>query len=73
MPKNLKKIADLDSKTGNDNQDIKIGDWVEHNRFGKGQIIDLEGKGSNKKALIRFENGGEKRLLLKFAKLKNLK
>ena len=73
MPKNLKKIADLDSKTGNDNQDIKIGDWVEHSRFGKGQIIDLEGKGSNKKALIRFENGGEKRLLLKFAKLKNLK
>ena len=70
MPKNLKKIADLDSKTGNDNQDIKIGDWVEHSRFGKGQVIDLEGKGSNKKALIRFEKNGEKKLLLKFAKLK---
>ena len=73
MPKNLKKITDLDPKTGNDNQNIKIGDWVEHSRFGKGQITDLEGKGSNKKALIKFNNGSEKRLLLKFAKLKKLK
>ncbi len=73
MPKNLKKISELKQDNGNENPNVKIGDWVEHSRFGKGQIIDLEGKGSNRKALIKFEKSGNKKLLLKFAKLKSVK
>ena len=72
LPKNLKKISDLGAGSTTDYPDIKIGDWVEHSRFGKGQIVNMEGRGSNKKARIKFEVGGEKNLLLKFAKLKKL-
>jgi DNA helicase-2/ATP-dependent DNA helicase PcrA len=40
-----------------------------HERFGKGQVLNLEGAGADKKAEIKFEVGGIKKLLLRFAKL----
>ena len=43
---------------------------VEHQRFGRGKIIDLEGIMPEMKAKVFFANAGEKQLLLKFAKLK---
>ena len=46
-----------------------IGNVVMHERFGKGQILNLEGVGADKKAEIKFEVGGIKKLLLRFAKL----
>jgi DNA helicase-2/ATP-dependent DNA helicase PcrA len=69
IPKKLKKIADLGTDSGDVNVNIKIGDIVSHARFGKGQVINMEGAGSNKKAVIKFEESGTKKLLLKFAKL----
>ncbi|WP_281239680.1 ATP-dependent helicase [Flavobacterium praedii] len=45
------------------------GNIVMHERFGKGQVIGLEGVGADKKAEIKFEVGGLKKLLLRFAKL----
>jgi len=72
MPKNLKKITDLGAGSGQENISIKIGQLVEHSRFGRGQVMNIEGQGSNKKATIKFEGTGEKKLLLKFAKLKIL-
>jgi DNA helicase-2/ATP-dependent DNA helicase PcrA len=45
------------------------GNIVMHERFGKGQVINLEGVGADKKAEIKFEVGGIKKLLLRFAKL----
>jgi len=45
---------------------------VEHNKFGKGKVIGVEGAGSSKKAAIFFKNVGQKQLLLKYAKLKIL-
>ena len=50
--------------------EINIGNFVEHNRFGTGEIVALEGKGPNKKAEIKFGTVGKKKLLLQFAKLK---
>ncbi|MCD8445379.1 ATP-dependent helicase [Tenacibaculum finnmarkense] len=50
--------------------EINIGNFVEHNRFGTGEVIALEGKGPNKKAEIKFGTVGKKKLLLQFAKLK---
>jgi DNA helicase-2/ATP-dependent DNA helicase PcrA len=44
--------------------------FVEHQRFGRGKIVDLEGAMPEKKAKVFFANAGEKQLLLKFAKLK---
>jgi DNA helicase-2/ATP-dependent DNA helicase PcrA len=51
-----------------DNQ-LVVGNVVMHERFGKGQILNLEGAGADKKAEIKFEVGGIKKLLLRFAKL----
>jgi DNA helicase-2/ATP-dependent DNA helicase PcrA len=45
---------------------------VKHTRFGKGEVLKIEGVGQDKKAEIRFENGGIKKLLLRFAKLELL-
>jgi len=43
---------------------------IEHERFGQGEIVRLEGSNENAKAVIRFDNVGEKTLLLKFARIK---
>jgi len=48
------------------------GTVVEHMRFGKGKVLKIEGVGQDKKAEINFANGGIKKLLLRFAKLKVL-
>ena len=49
--------------------DLIVGNIVEHIRFGKGEVVRIEGVGTDKKAEIRFANGGLKKLLLRFAKL----
>ncbi len=70
-PKNLKKVSNtVNSASTNlfDNK-ITVGDIVEHQRFGKGEVLSLEGIGANKKALIKFLEHGTKKLLLQFAKL----
>ena len=70
LPKKLKKVAFLDSKTNLFDGDIIVGNIVKHNRFGKGEVLALEVKGPNKKAEIKFGTVGKKKLLLQFAKLK---
>ena len=50
--------------------ELKVGMKVEHDRFGYGKVVSIEGKGSDKKALIDFSGVGQKHLLLRFAKLK---
>lgn len=46
---------------------------IEHERFGKGKVIRLEGAGENLKATVQFENAGTKQLLVKFARFKVVK
>jgi DNA helicase-2/ATP-dependent DNA helicase PcrA len=48
---------------------LTVGNVVMHERFGKGEVLSLEGIGADKKAEIRFEVGGIKKLLLRFARL----
>ena len=43
---------------------------IEHQRFGIGTVVRIEGKGENTKATVEFRNAGTKQLLLKFAKFK---
>lgn len=52
--------------------DLEQGDLVFHEHFGKGEIIGFSESVSGAKATIRFEEGGEKQLILKFAKLRKL-
>ncbi|MCW3788447.1 ATP-dependent helicase [Plebeiibacterium sediminum] len=51
---------------------LKPGVIVEHIRFGRGKIVNIEGQIPNAKAMVDFDNAGVKQLLLKFAKLKIL-
>ena len=67
----LKPIGKAVAPKGNlFDANIVKGAIVEHIRFGKGEVIQLEGTGGDAKAAIKFENEGLKKLVLKFAKLK---
>ena len=68
-PKNLKKVSETKSNTNLFDNKLIVGDVVNHQRFGKGNVLNIEGKGADLKAEIIFENGGIKKLLLRFAKL----
>ena len=52
--------------------DLHEGVKIEHQRFGIGTVIKIEGTGENTKATVQFQHAGTKQLLLKFAKFKIL-
>ena len=52
-----------------DTSNLAEGNEVEHQRFGKGTVINMLDIGENRKAVIAFNQAGEKTLVLKFAKL----
>ncbi len=69
-PKNLKKLTKVTKdKTNLFDSKITVGSIVSHSRFGKGEVLQLEGSGADSKATIQFKEG-QKKLLLQFAKLK---
>ena len=69
-PKNFKKVdASMASSANLFDDNIIVGTIVEHAKFGKGEVIALDGFGANQKAEIRFASDGVKKLLLQFAKL----
>ncbi len=69
-PKNLKKVTNTTTpKTNLFDNNIAVGNVVNHTKFGKGEVLSLEGTGANQKAEIRFASVGVKKLLLQFAKL----
>lgn len=49
---------------------LKIGDKVQHQRFGYGTVTVMDGEGDSRKATVNFEGLGEKKLVLKFAKMR---
>ena len=50
--------------------ELREGCTIEHQRFGIGKVVKIEGTGENTKATVEFRNTGTKQLLLKFAKFK---
>ena len=66
----LKESGDQSSFTSDDPLKIQSGMVVEHQRFGEGKVLKIEGEMPNIKATIFFQSSGQKQLLLKFAKLK---
>jgi DNA helicase-2/ATP-dependent DNA helicase PcrA len=68
-PKNLKPVAKTGGNTNLFDNKLALGNIVKHIRFGKGEVLKIEGVGSDIKAEIKFEVGGTKKLLLRFAKL----
>lgn len=73
QPVRLQRVSDAVRQSnvarGTVSTALAVGAIVRHDRFGTGQVLSLEGSGDNAKAKIRFQNAGEKILLLKFAKL----
>jgi DNA helicase-2/ATP-dependent DNA helicase PcrA len=68
-PKNLKPLSSSKTNTNLFDSKLMVGNVVNHQRFGKGKVLKIEGKGADTKAEISFEKGGIKKLLLRFAKL----
>jgi len=60
----------LNDSVSDDPSKIKSGMTVYHQQFGIGRVIAIEGMAPNTKAAVLFDNSGEKKLLLKFARLK---
>ena len=64
----IRREAPAPQSVANGNIGIKEGNVIEHQRFGIGTVIKVEGSGENAKATVAFKNAGTKQLLLKFAK-----
>ena len=74
-PRVLRRIPAAETSVGTSASSPAVngvcaGKQIEHERFGIGEIIKVEGSGDNCKATVRFRNAGEKQLLLKFARFK---
>ena len=67
---NFRRVTPSHSPNANQqtNASLHEGNVIEHQRFGIGEIVKLEGVGENQKATVQFRNTGTKQLLLKFAK-----
>ncbi|MCM0384120.1 UvrD-helicase domain-containing protein [Bacteroides fragilis] len=74
VPRNLKRVSGTTvsplAAPGAGITGVQPGQTIEHERFGIGQVIRVEGSGDNAKATIHFRNAGDKQLLLRFARFK---
>ena len=61
-------VASSVSNTSSAAGSLSEGCRIEHQRFGIGTVLKIEGTGENTKATVEFQNAGTKQLLLKFAK-----
>lgn len=61
-------VASSASKASSAAGSLSEGCRIEHQRFGIGTVLKIEGTGENTKATVEFQNAGTKQLLLKFAK-----
>jgi DNA helicase-2/ATP-dependent DNA helicase PcrA len=71
-PKNLTKITKATNGSAILSTDLKslaVGMQVLHEKFDKGKVMAVEGIGENKIATIFFDGIGNKKIMLKFAKL----
>jgi DNA helicase-2/ATP-dependent DNA helicase PcrA len=69
---NFKRVyqATAPRQTAAEGGALQEGCMIEHQRFGIGRVVRIEGTGENQKATVEFKNTGTKQLLLKFARYK---
>lgn len=78
VPRNLKRVTPSSSSSSVASSpggsaapnSVRQGQLIEHERFGLGEVLKVEGEGDNAKVTIRFKNAGDKQLLLRFARFK---
>ena len=56
--------------TASDTSNLQAGQKVEHQKFGFGEVIKMEGAKHNPVATVKFEHNGEKKIMLNYAKLR---
>ncbi len=76
-PPGYRKVSHPDagrelSRQSGSGTEFNEGDIVVHERFGRGEIVNIEGESPNATATVEFENSGRKKLLLRFARLSKL-
>jgi DNA helicase-2/ATP-dependent DNA helicase PcrA len=69
-PRKLSRINEAEDTPSNHQSigNLSTGNTIQHERFGRGIIIELTGENENAKATVEFDSFGKKQLLLKFAK-----
>lgn len=55
-----------------DTSQLQVGQKVEHQKFGFGEVVKMEGAAHNPIATVKFEHNGEKKIMLNYAKLRIL-
>jgi DNA helicase-2/ATP-dependent DNA helicase PcrA len=55
-----------------DTSNLQVGQKVEHQKFGFGEVVKMEGASHNPIATVKFEHNGEKKIMLNYAKLRVL-
>lgn len=66
--KSVRAVNAVHRIMGDTASSLSEGCRIEHQRFGIGTVLKIEGTGENTKATVEFQNAGTKQLLLKFAK-----
>ncbi len=67
-----KAAVSVKTNSGQPSPDLKSGDKVVHEKFGKGIVIEVKGEGASREAAVVFDSSGLKKLLLEYAKLKKI-
>lgn len=70
-PKVVEHQPSADFKAS-DTSNLQVGQRVEHQKFGFGEVMKMEGAAHNPIATVKFEHNGEKKIMLNYAKLRIL-
>lgn len=76
VPQGMKRVPPVSTRLTTQPVDtsgknsLDVGQLIEHERFGIGKVLKMEGSGENSKATVEFQHAGIKQLLLKFARFK---
>ena len=68
-PKVVQHIPSVDF-TPSDTSNLQAGQKVEHQKFGFGEVVKMEGSAHNPIATVKFDMNGEKKIMLNYAKLR---
>ncbi len=70
LPQKIKEHVPSPDFIASDTSGLKEGQKVEHQKFGFGEVVKMEGAAHNPIATVKFEHNGEKKIMLNYAKLR---
>ena len=70
MPSKVKEHVPSPDFVASDTSELQPGQKVEHQKFGYGEVLKMEGASHNPIATVKFEQNGEKKIMLNYAKLR---